>query len=172
MRKQIIKAGLRYGLLGAAASILLFCVLYWLGDNPLMQGYYFGFIILPLFMYFALREFRDSRNGGILHFWQGVGVGLMLLVAIILVPALFQAFFLAVLDKGLFERHVQETVQLFMEEKENLVEIYGQQGYEEQLLRIKNTSIFGVVINGVIKLLIVWLFVTGLFSIIFRRLPT
>jgi hypothetical protein len=73
------KVAIKYALLCGAFLLLLFWVSYRFGSNPLIdfRHLFFDLVIFVLFIFFSCKEFKSYRNGGILHFWQGMTLGFL-----------------------------------------------------------------------------------------------
>lgn len=73
----MIKHSLKYSALCGVFLIGLFFISINFGSNPLLDSRHFWFDlgVYFLFIFFAGKEFKDFRNSGILHFWQGISIG-------------------------------------------------------------------------------------------------
>ena len=92
-RSRYLRVGGMFGLLGAGLVLLYFFTLYALGINPVVEMNRFDLLIILLCTLFAMGYFRDRRNGGVLHFWEGIAVGVpVVLLSALLSSLLIYAF--------------------------------------------------------------------------------
>lgn len=90
-----MRIGARYGAIAAVLSVSLMIVMFYLGRHPLMVAPFVDFRILlyGIFIFFALKEYREYHQEGILYFWQGmVGSFFVVLTAAVVGSLLLYAF--------------------------------------------------------------------------------
>lgn len=80
--KSLAGFSLRYGAVAGGLSGILAILMYLIGRHPFLIAPYLDFRIMlfGVFLYFSLREFRDSQQGGILFFTQGIFGGFVLIL--------------------------------------------------------------------------------------------
>ncbi|MCZ6693088.1 MAG: hypothetical protein O6939_04205, partial [Bacteroidetes bacterium] len=54
----LLQVSVKFGLIGALLSIILFMVLYFIDLNPLINGKFSDFILIPIMVFFAIKEYR------------------------------------------------------------------------------------------------------------------
>ncbi|HEX8530747.1 MAG TPA: DUF4199 domain-containing protein [Cytophagales bacterium] len=87
-QSRYLRMGALFGLLGAGLVLVYFFTFYALGMNPVPEMNRLDLLIILLCTLFAMGYFRDRRNGGVLHFWQGLAVGVPVVVLSALVSSL------------------------------------------------------------------------------------
>jgi O-antigen ligase len=94
-----------FGLLGAGLVLAYFFTFYALGVNPVREMNRLDLLIILLCTLFAMGYFRDRRNGGVLHFWEGLAVGVPVVLLSALVSSLIIYAFLKI-EPGVFAGYV------------------------------------------------------------------
>ena len=74
---MIFKSTLKFALLAGVFMIVIYHLSFWLGVNPQIDlGHLFvDLVLIGLFVFFAEKDYKTYKNGGILHFWQGMTIG-------------------------------------------------------------------------------------------------
>ncbi|WP_425392579.1 DUF4199 domain-containing protein [Ekhidna sp.] len=92
----MIKPSIKYAILCGLFLIGFFFISINFGSNPLLDSRHFWFDlgVYFLFIFFAGKEYKDFRNNGYLHFWQGISIGFIVFIPAILIfeAALFASF--------------------------------------------------------------------------------
>ncbi|MDA1121586.1 MAG: DUF4199 domain-containing protein [Bacteroidetes bacterium] len=72
IKNPLISVPLKFGLIGSGLFMAMFLVTYFIEKNPLIDLKLFDFILIPIFLFTAMKQYRDYANDNILHFWQGM----------------------------------------------------------------------------------------------------
>lgn len=172
MDKPLIQVPSRYGAVASLFMMVLFVILYYIGRHPLSIPVFFDIrlLILPLFMVIAMKEFRDYRNGGVLHFWQGLTVGF---ITFIIIGSLLSLFIIAFsfADPSFLSSYIDERVLLLETNKEVFVEALNEDIVEEQLRTLPLTTPIDLALDYFLKTLGIGLFLNIIISVILRRQP-
>jgi len=78
MNKLFVKLSVISGLLTGLSCFVLFLGLLAIGLRPLEEHQFLYFPFYALGMVVAMKYFRDYRNRGLMHGWQGIGMGLLI----------------------------------------------------------------------------------------------
>jgi hypothetical protein len=171
IKNPIITVPFRYGILAATISIILFIILYFAGKNPLLIPPFLDFriILYPIILVFAIRDFKENKNEGTLHFWQGMSVGLQAMV----ISSFLVAVFILIFGSFVEPRFVPEYIRLMTEQikglNENVVESVGKEAIDKSLELLSTTNIFDLAIDYFIKSLPYGVFLTIIISLILRK---
>lgn len=170
-KNPLIRVPLKYGLVGGALSIFLFVLLYLLGKNPLIvyRGFDFSFLLLPIFIAFSMKEFRDRWNGKTLKFGEGMTVGFINYMTIAIVSALFTYIFLSVIDPDLLTGYIVDRSSMLMEMKSEMVDNLGEKVFEQTLGNIRESTAYIIALDDFLKKIIIGLFLTIIISVIFKK---
>lgn len=160
---------LKFGTIGGALTILMFLITYWMGKNPIIDLGFFDFIILPIFIFFSMKEFRDYRNERILHFWQGMTVGVISYLAIATISAMFILLFLTAIDPGLLDAYITDRIEIIDLKKAELVDQMGEETYTKTRQDTFNTSAGILSLDDFIKKCLIGFTLTIPMAVLLRR---
>ncbi|MDN5200837.1 DUF4199 domain-containing protein [Fulvivirgaceae bacterium BMA10] len=171
LKKTILLTPLKYGAFGGVLSIALFLLLYYIHENPLIavKKLPFAIILLPLFIFFSIKEFRDHKNNGTLHFWQGLAIGFINYTIIAILSSLFIGIFLTYFDPGLLKDFIDKSILLIEANKDQTIETFGQETYEQLLLDTKNTTVRVIALDDFWRKIFIGLITSFIISIILRK---
>ncbi|WP_017731620.1 DUF4199 domain-containing protein [Nafulsella turpanensis] len=168
-KSQLYKVPLKYGIGGGFIAIALFLTLYYSGADPISDVRPLDFILLPIFIFFSIKELRDYKFGGTMFYWQGMTVGFVCYLLIALLSASFLGLFLEVIDPALFLSHKQENIAILTADSEKWVEQIGADAYKETLASLKGTTVFSLVADDFLKKVFIGFLATTIIAIIFKR---
>ena len=96
----LVRIAGKYGAIGGLVLTFALIGLYFLGKHPLMIPPVFDLRILlfALFIVLAIKEFKD-QNGKVLHFWQGMAMGIICYVMMTFLTAILLFIFGGILLK-------------------------------------------------------------------------
>lgn len=171
IKNPLIGVPLRYATIGFFLYGILFLVLYFLDYNPLVVGrpWDFGFFLIPVMIFFSIKDFKTNYNQGELRFWQGMTTGFITYATIALGTAIFIYLFLTLADPEILQGYIQDRVQLLENNKEQFIEQLGEPLYQEQLAKMHQTSAWVVALDDFWKKLAIGLFLTILIAAILRK---
>lgn len=168
-KKPLFTTGLKYGIAGAFISIGLFLTLWLLKENPLDSLRMFDFILIPLFVFFTLKEVRDYHYKGRLLYWQGMTAGFVCYASLAAVSAIFIYIFLSFADTDLLMRHQQENLAVLMDDPQKWIEQVGQQAYNKALEEVRNITALDLALDDFLKKLLIGLFMTGIITLFYKK---
>ncbi len=165
----MIKVALKYGIAGGAFFIILFLILYYTNENPLIYSKLIDVFILLIFLVFAIREFRQVYNNGKLHFWQGMSVGILTYIGMAMISAVFIYIITTIVDPQLLTHYIESRMIMLEENKDTLIETINEQAYLKSISGVKNTTAFDLALDDFLKKSITGLIITIAVSVIFRK---
>ncbi len=171
LRNPLLKVPLRYGVIGGAIGALLFMILYYLGENPLVFGrpWDFGFLLIPIMIFFGMKDFKVNHNRGELRFWQGMTAGFLVYTTIAIISALFIFVFLSWWDTTVLEGYIIDRLQLLQESQEQFTQALGEDLYHQQISKTKQTTASVLAWDDFWKKLSIGLFLTIIIAVILRN---
>jgi len=171
LEHSLFKVSLRYALIGIFLYGTLFLLLYFLGHNPLVIGrpWDFGFLLLPLMIFFAIKDYKVNHNHGELRYWQGMSSGFVTYSILATGVAIFIFLFLTVADQSILQGYIQDRVQLLEASKQQFIEQLGADLFDEQMIKMKQTTAFIVALDDFWKKLVIGLFLTILIAALLRK---
>jgi hypothetical protein len=161
----------KYGMVGGILSISLFVILLVLGENPLINGTLFSFFFIPIFVFFAIKEFKKYYNASYLHFWQGMTIGFGTYMVLSVVSALFIWVYLDQVDPQLLTDYIDDRVTLMQDSSENLIERLGQDTYDNSLASVRTATAYDLALDDFIRKVLAGFFITTVISVVMRQRP-
>lgn len=171
MNRAIMRVGLKYGAVSGVLSVLLFFAVVLLGDNPLIATQWFDYILIPVFVYLAVREFKRYENGSFLLFWQGASVGFVTYVLSGLIFILVAYGYLSTLGETWIIDYRQHQVELLEENREAAIEEMGEANYERALQNLPNESIVTILSENIFHKLRIGILFTLAIVLLQRKSP-
>src|SRR5690606_40258150 len=126
---RYLKAALWFGIIGGAFCGLAFVIFYILGAEPISFTEIFGYIIIPIFVFLGIKNFKDNMNNRELYFGQGMTVGFFVYSLLALISSMV-IFIMLHIDTAVFEDYKAAALTLLAEKKDVIMEQLGQESYE------------------------------------------
>lgn len=171
-KSPLVGVSLRNGAIAGVLAAGLLIVLFYIGRHPMLVMPYADFRVLlfGIFIFFTLKEFRDSYQDGVLHFFQGmVGSFIMVMTAAILSALLVWAYaainsdFITEFIKQGLEQAKLQFQQASTEKEKNALRVI--------LENIPATNGRGMAMQHFAQSLIIGLFISIILSIVLRKQP-
>src|SRR5215510_14110282 len=88
--QSLLKVFARYGAIAGLLGSVFLIILYYLNRHPFLFPiyFYFWFVLMGVFIFFAMKEYRDFYHGGVLYFWQGLCGSLIFVLVFAFIVAL------------------------------------------------------------------------------------
>lgn len=166
----MVKTSIKYALICGLFLVAAYHLSYALGANPLIDITHliFDVIIFGLFIFFAEKEYKTYKNGGILHFWQGMSIGFFVYTLASIVFVFSQIIYFA-LDTEAVSNY-QEAALAFLNDRMDIYkEQFGDEGFERQLEDIRTVTKWDLILSSTIKKIIAGFFISPVISIILRK---
>lgn len=168
----MIKPTLKYAVLCSVFLIALFFTSLNFGSNPLLdiRHFLFDVAVFFLFIYFAGKEYKDFRNDGFLHFWQGISIGFIVFVPAVILFSLV-LFVIFEYNPELTDGY-KEGARAFLEAKKVVfLEEFSEEQFNDQLEAIDEVTSAQLVVSTFGKKLFAGFLITPVVSIILRKKP-
>ncbi len=162
----------RHGLIAGGLNVVLLVITYYAGRHPLMIAPYLDFrvVLFGTFIFFALREYRDTRNLGTLYFFQGM-IGSYVVVFIATVVAAAGLLLFAILEKEFVSSYIGAMTAYLKSFSEADIEVVGKDVYERNLLLLPSTNSRMLAISYFGQGILIGFFVSIILSVILRKQP-
>jgi hypothetical protein len=172
MTKTLVKISARYGAGAGILGFILLLVMYYLGPHPLLVSPFLDFriLLLGIFIFFTLKEFRDYHQGGVLFFWQGMLGGFFVTLIAIATTSLLLWLFGRWEHEFVVSYIAQMTTYLKSFPKEDIDRI-GKEIYERNLEALPTTNIVDLTETYFVQGIIIGFFVNVVLSVVLRRQP-
>lgn len=172
INSPLIKIALRYGLVASVIGFALVVLLFYTNKHPFLIPVYVDFriFLFGVFIFFALKEFREHYAQGILYFWQGM-VGSYIFIVSFAATTALAIYVLSVADATF----VSEFVRLFTEQASSIpkeeLERVGKEDFERNLVALSHTNGFNMAALHFKQSLIIGFFVSIIITIVLRKQP-
>ncbi len=168
--KKLVGLSLRYGLVAGVLSAILLITLYYVGKNPFLISPFLDFriFVFGIFIFFALKEFRDFHQGGLLYFWQALFGSFVVVVLSSLIGATGLYIFGSIETEFVSSYIVGMTEYLKTFPAEDIERI-GKDVYERNLSQLQSTNMATLVQTHFAQGLIIGFFVSLILSVILRK---
>ncbi|WP_420318031.1 DUF4199 domain-containing protein [Ekhidna sp.] len=163
---------MKYSILCGLFLVGLFFISINFGSNPLldMRHFFFDIGVFFLFIYFGGKEFKDYRNDGFLHFWQGISIGFVVLIPSVLIFSIvFYIIFQA--NPELLEAYKEGAKTMLVNQKELYIEKFSQEQYKQQIAAVDDETTVRLLFSTFWKKIIAGFLITPVVAIILRKKP-
>jgi hypothetical protein len=143
-----------------------------MGKHPLLIPVIVDFRLLavPLFVVFAMLEFRDYRNEKQLFFWQAMFLGLICYSTMGIGAGIFILLF-SNLNSEFLTQFIQISTDQLVQNKEEFIKSIGIEAYNYNLAKLPSTNGFDLSVDYFIKTILLGLFFTIIISLFLKRQP-
>ena len=172
MLNKLMRIALRYGLIGGGIAFVLVVVMFYLGRHPLVVSPYLDFRILlfGIFVFFALKEFRDYDQDGVLYFAQAM-LGGFVVIFILTVLASVLIWIFGSIEHDFVTEYVEQVTAYLKGFSPADIEKLGKDTYDRNLASLPTTNISTLAFTYFIHGLVLGFFVNIVLSVIVRRQP-
>ena len=168
----MLKTSLKYALLSGVFMVLIYHLSFKIGVNPQVDPGHMVFdtVLIGLFIFFGIKEYKDRFNKGILFFWQGMTIGFYIYsiatIFFILGQVLYYNF-----SADAVINYKEAATNLLENQKQFYIDKLGVQVYREQVKAIEERTVTGLLLDELGKKLLAGFFITPVISIILRKQP-
>lgn len=167
---KYFKSAYLFGVLGGVLGLISFFTLSFFREDPTTLNLVFGYVIVPISIYLALRYFKEYSNQGFISFAEGMSVGFVSYMLIAIISFLGIWVFLTI-DINLFELIKSSKIDTLVQSQDTIVSQVGQNSYDATLESVNVMSRTDIALNDAIWKIIPGLFFTIIISIILRKNP-
>lgn len=171
-KSPLLSIAIRNGAIAGVLAIALLVAMYYLGRHPLMIAPFLDFRILlfGIFIFFTLKEFRESHQGGILHFPQGmIGSFIMVMIAATMASALLWGF--TAIEPDFLADYVKGMTEYLKTFPESDIDRIGKEAYQRNLESLPATNGKQIASSYFVQSMIIGFFVSIIMSVILRKQP-
>lgn len=168
----MIRSTLKYSILCGVFLTALFFVSLNFGSNPLLdvRHFIFDLAVFFLFIFFAGKEYKDFRNEGYLHFWQGISIGFIVFIPAVL---LFSFCFYVIFEQypELIDGYKRSARAMIEDQWDFFSQELSEDQLNDQLTAVDAITTAQLVLMTVPKKLLTAFLITPVVSIILRKKP-
>jgi hypothetical protein len=170
MMKVLFRISARNGAVAGVLAFVLLIVMYYMGRHPMVISPLFDFriLLLGVFIYFTLKEFRDYHQAGMLSFAQGM-IGGFIVVGICSLVATTLLLFFGKWNEEFVSSYITQFTEYIKSFPKEDIEKIGKEVYERNLRELPTTNISGLAGTYFVQGLILGFFVNIIISVVLRR---
>ena len=167
----LVRVAGKYGAIAGLVLITGLIVIYLAGKHPLLINILFDLRILVfiLFIFVALKEFKDDRNQGILHFWQGLYAGIIVYITAAMVASLLLWAFAGWIEPDFVASFISQSLSNLEGNKEIIIQSLGEDKYNSAVSGIPSTTAGNLAFDYFLKSMPIGFILTLIISIIMRN---
>ncbi len=169
----IPKLAFRYGLAGGVMAIVAFLVFFYLGQQPWRNliSFLIDILIIGLFSFLTIKDFRSNYNNGELRFYHGMSLGFICYTTVAFVFAVFYFVFMQWFEPDFLNLYIETAKSDMLLRKDMIlqgVEVDPDVYFSEQLGTIDEITKSSLIFDSFLKKLIFGIFLAPIFSIVLR----
>ena len=170
MKPGLLKLSIRYGFVAGVLGIVLLIILYYSGQHPFLIFPFFDFriILFGIFIFFALKEYRDIYQDGLLYFWQGL-FGSFVVVMLSSTISAFGLWVFGSAEPGFVLDYVEKMTQHLNSFPQEDIDRIGKEVFERNLRDLPATNISQLVQTHFGQGMVIGFFISVILSVILRR---
>ena len=167
-----MRTAVRYGLIGGAIAFVLVIIMFYLGRHPLVVSPYLDFrlLLFAIFVFFALKEFRDYDQDGVLYFAQAMLGGFVVIFVLTLLASLLIWLF-GTIEHDFVTEYVEQVTTYLKSFSQEDIDKLGKDTYDRNLTALPATNISTLAFTYFIHGLVIGFFVNIVLSVVVRRQP-
>lgn len=173
VRNPLFTVPLRFGLIGAIFNILAILTVFYLGQHPLLMNPLVNgqLVLFGLIIFVSFKYFKDQYTGGILHFWQGLAIGLFAYIVMSTAIAIFIYIFSDIENSKFLSEFIRLKTNELTLNKEAYLEArgVGEDAFNRALNILPATKPIHLALLYIRQSMLIGLFLTIIFSIIMRN---
>jgi len=164
------KTAIKYAVICGVMMIISHLIQDSAGLKPLvsLNSFFIDLIMFFGFVFFANKEFKEYKNGGVLHFWQGISIGLIIILTSCVIFSVFLATYYTI-NESAFNNYLQETQIHFEKLREASLEQMTVEQFETQKKNYLKTTVSDLVIGKFFTKLVIGFLMTPLVAIVLRK---
>lgn len=164
------RTALKYAVICGIMMIISHLIQEFAGLKPLVSinAFFIDLIMFFGFVFFANKEFKEYKNGGILHFWQGISIGIIIIFVSCVIFSLFAATYYSV-NEAAFSEYLQDTQIHFEKLRDASLEQMTVEQFEEQKRNYLETTVTDLVSGKFITKLIIGFLITPMVAVVLRK---
>lgn len=171
-KSPLIGISLRNGFIGGVLSVILLIIMYYTGPHPMLILPFVDFriILFGIFIFFTLKEFRDSYQDGVLHFFQGM-LGSFLLVMVMATVAAAGVWIFSVCERDFVSDYIKQGMESLKNYSKEDIDRIGKEIFDRNLALLPSTNGKALAGKHFGQSLVFGLFLSLILSVTLRKQP-
>ncbi len=161
----------KYGFIGSLMIILGLVVMFYMGRHPLLLNPVLDtrIPIYALIIYISFKIFKEQYNDGIMHFWQGIAIGMIAYTVMSFGAALFIYIFSEFSSSNFLSEYIRIATGQLVDNKDLFIETIGEKTYTDTLAQLPATRSIHIALDYLLKSMPIGLFLTLILSVLMRN---
>jgi uncharacterized protein DUF4199 len=170
-KNPLLLVPFKYGFIGALMIILGLIVMYYMDRHPLLLNPILDtrIPIYALITFISFKIFKEQYNSGIMHFWQGMAIGMIGYILMAFSAALFIYIFSEFSATNFLSEYIRISTAQLVANKDLFIETIGEKTYSDTLAQLPNTRSIHLAIDYLLKSMPIGLFLTLILSVLLRN---
>ena len=165
----IPKLGLRYGLVGGFFLLVVFLTFHWIGILPgAFVTMIANLVVLTVFIFISLKDFKDNHNGGQFRFYHGMSIGVTSLIVMSLFFGLLYALFTGFIEPDYLSDKIAYLTEDLTSQLDTEQDLEKKEVLTKQLEGLSDTTFSIDILSETIKRVAFGYLLVPVFSIILR----
>jgi Protein of unknown function (DUF4199) len=171
-KSPLVGISLRNGFIGGILAVILLIVMYYMGPHPMLILPFVDFRILlfGVFIFFTLKEFRDTYQDGVLHFFQGM-LGSFMLVMIMATVAAAGVWIFSATEPDFVADYIKQGMESLKAYSKDDINRIGKEVFDRNLALLPSTNGKALAGKHFGQSLVFGLFLSVILSVILRKQP-
>jgi Protein of unknown function (DUF4199) len=171
-KSPLVGISLRNGIIGGILAVALLIVMYYMGPHPMLILPFVDFRILlfGVFIFFTLKEFRDTYQDGVLHFFQGM-LGSFMLVMIMATVAAAGVWIFSACEPDFVADYITQGMESLKTYSKDDIDRIGKEVFDRNLALLPSTNGKALAGKHFGQSLVFGLFLSVILSVILRKQP-
>ncbi len=168
----LVRIAGRYGFYGSLVTMVALVSLFYLNRHPYLIPFIFDLRIylFALFIFFSIKEFRIS-NQNVLHFWQGISIGLITYVLIAFLASIFIGIFAKWIEPTFVSEYVRLTIDNLSQNREAMIATLGEDRFNAVIKNLPSTTAGDLAFDYFLKSMPIGFILTLIISVFLRKQP-
>lgn len=163
------KTALKYALICGVMLIATHIILDLIDAKPLINfnAFFIDLVMFFGFVFFAAKEFKEYRNGGILHFWQGISIGIIIILIGVVIFTVFLATYYTI-NETAFQEYIADGMAFFEKQRDNWTHLTDEE-FAKQKADYQKATVSNLVLGKFWTKLVVGFLTVPLVAIVLRK---
>ena len=165
----IPKLALRYGLVGGAFLTVVFLTFYLIDIKPgAFVTMIANLMVLTVFLFISLKDFKDNHNGGQFRFYHGMTIGVFSLVVMGTIFGLLYSIYIGLIDPNYLANKIEFLSIDLKSQIELEQDLERKEILATQLEGLSDTTFVMDILSETVKRIAFGYLLVPIFSIVFR----
>ena len=169
-KKPLVLLALRYGAVAAIMLVAVFFAFSFFETDPIHATIIPAMILLFMFIFSAVREYKTNIRKGYLMIWEGISIGFIVYISVALVASL-SLFGVTNYEPKYLSNYIENNEKSWAENKDKIIEENSVEYYDNYIKDLRKTTPSWLLLGSFMGLIGVGILLTFIVSVILRKQP-